>query len=161
MIPKIEKINLNKLDVNDKFFNSLKETYFKFDKWFKNKQKNNSYGYVTYKDNILTSLLILKIEEKENYDFDKKFNYKKALKISTFKVADTGKKIGSMYLKIIDDFAKENNVEIIYLTVFEKQKEFINFIEKNNYKYYCNKNTLIKNGNIKKERVYIKDIFNN
>lgn len=127
MIPKIEKINLNNLDVHDRFFNSLKETYFEFNKWFNNKRKNNNYGYVTYNDNILTSLLILKIEENEIYNFDKEFNYKKVLKISTFKVEDTGKKIGSMYLKIIDEVAKENDVEIIYLTVFENQKELSEF----------------------------------
>ena len=58
----LEYVDITKISNYKNFFNSLKETYFEFNKWFNNKRKNNNYGYVTYNDNILTSLLILKIE---------------------------------------------------------------------------------------------------
>ena len=157
--PVIKKKLLSELNLNDSFFNSFKETYFEFEKWFKKKQKSHIYGFLTEFNGNLTSLLILKVENNENYqDFEKEFKNKKRLKISTFKVLEVKKKIGTNFLNIVDNYAKENNVEEIYLTVFEGQQNFINFIEKNGYHYYCNKNTKTIDGTTKKERVYIKEV---
>lgn len=159
-VPTIKKVRLSELNINDSFFDYFKKTYFEFDKWFAKKQKQNNYGYVTYLDNKLSSLLILKIENNESYsDFDKNFSSEKKLKVSTFKVLDTGNEIGRRFLEIIDEFARANDIKEIYITVFEAQKDFIKFIEKNGYKYYCNKDTLVKNGTLEKERVYTKELL--
>ena len=38
----IECRYLSELDINDKFFDSLKEDYYNFNDWFKKKQDNNT-----------------------------------------------------------------------------------------------------------------------
>ena len=40
----IQKILLKELDLNDEFFNSLKQDYYNFSNWFKKYQDNNAYG---------------------------------------------------------------------------------------------------------------------
>lgn len=156
----IENKLLKEIDCNDIFFDSLRKDYYNFNNWFINKQNNNYKAYITYdKENKLSSFLLLKIEEKEKYlDFDKPLNKLKKLKICTLKVNNINKSIGSSYLKIIDKVAVDNNIKEIYTTVYPKYTKLIKFLEKNNYKYYTNKNTLDGNGKLLKENVYIKKI---
>ena len=54
---------LSELDVNDKFFDSLREDYYNFNDWFKKKQDNNTMCYVNIDNGNITSLLILLIEK--------------------------------------------------------------------------------------------------
>ena len=96
----IQKILLKELDLNDEFFDSLKQDYYNFSNWFKKYQDNNAYGYVSYNNNKLSSLLILKIEEETN-DLKYPISNKRRLKISTFKVNNTKTGIGEEYLNII------------------------------------------------------------
>ena len=98
----IECRYLSELDVNDKFFDSLREDYYNFIDWFKKKQDNNTMCYVTI-DNNITSLLILKIEYEDYSNFTIPFNKSKRLKIGTFIVIN-------------------NNVNEIYVTIFDKYK---------------------------------------
>ena len=156
----IEKKLLKEIDYNDPFFDSLRDDYYNFNKWFINKQSDNYKAYVTYdKENKLSSFLLLKIEEKEQYiDFDKPLNKLKRLKICTLKVNNINKSIGSSFIKIIDKVAVDNNIKEIYTTVYPKYTKLIKFLEKNNYKYYANKNTLDSKGNTLKEKVYIKQV---
>ena len=81
----IECRYLAELDINDKFFASLKEDYSNFEEWFKKKQDSNTKCYVTMDNGNITSLLILKIEyEDEDYsNFTIPFNKSKRLKICT------------------------------------------------------------------------------
>lgn len=155
---KIEIKLLKEIDYNDTFFDSIRNDYYNFNNWFIEKQKDNYKAYVTYsKENKLSSFLLLKIEEKEQYkDFVKPLNDSKKLKICTLKVNNINKSIGSSYLKIIDKIAIENNIKEIYTTVYPKYINLIKFLEKNNYKYYTNKNTLDGNGKLLKEHVYLK-----
>ena len=57
----------------------------------------------------------------------------KILKISTFKVSNTGKKIGTANLEIAYKMAIEVKASIIYITVYPKYKEFIKFLENNGF----------------------------
>ena len=41
-----------------------------------------------------------------------------------------------MYLNIVDDIAISNNIDYIYLTMKNYNKELINFMEKNGYMKY-------------------------
>ncbi len=88
----IEK-QLKDLDINDRFFDSLKNEYKDFIIWFNNHLDRKA--YITFQDNKITSILILKIEDKsENYkDFNKEFKPLKRLKICTLKVDDKFKNI--------------------------------------------------------------------
>ena len=74
----IEK-QLKDLDINDRFFDSLKNEYKDFIIWFNNHLDRKA--YITFQDNKIASILILKIEDKsENYkDFNKEFISEKNL----------------------------------------------------------------------------------
>lgn len=122
---------LHELDINDAFFDSLKLDYAGFEEWFKKKQSKEAQAYVTEFDGKLTSFLMLKVEnEDEDYkDFLKPFKPARRLKISTLKVTDTGKRIGETFIKIIVEKAIKENVEEIYVTVFDKQEFLIDMLK--------------------------------
>ena len=112
------------------FFDSFREDYQKFDKWFKRKSDNTC--YVCYSKEELTAFLFVKVEESgsENYsNINPVFQKKKRLKIGTLKVASNGYKIGERFLKIVFDNALQCKVEEIYVTVFKKRPEQEQLIE--------------------------------
>ena len=137
----IIKKSLNKIDLNDAFFNSLRNDYANFNEWFLNKRKDGYFAYITEDENSnITSFLLLKEEKYQDIsDIIEKSSLKKIksknkiLKISTFKVTNTGKKIGMAYLEIAYKRATEIGASIIYITVYPKYKEFIKFLENNGF----------------------------
>lgn len=145
----IEK-QLKDLDINDRFFDSLKNEYKDFIIWFNNHLDRKA--YITFQDNKIASILILKIEDKsENYkDFNKEFKPSKRLKICTLKVDVKFKNIGTKYLELAYNEALKNDVNEIYITLYTNHKDLINLLEKNNYIYYCDK--------YNNEKVYINKI---
>lgn len=130
---KVLSVNLCKiasLDINDPFFDSLREDYegIKFNKWFEKKAKGGEDAYVFKNKNGLQGFLYLKIEnEQESYvDIEPTFEPKKRLKVGTFKINSTGLRIGERFLKIIFDYAQKSGVDEIYVTLFEsKRKEVV------------------------------------
>lgn len=112
------------VNLNDSFFDSLREDYEgkKFDDWFKRKGKEKAYVFED-KDG-LKGFLYLKVEDKsENYsDIDPIFSSKLRLKVGTFKIESTGFRLGERFLKIIFDNARNHNVEEIYVTLFEDKR---------------------------------------
>ena len=77
--------------------------------------------------------MILKLDETDSQQFQEKGNI---LKIRTFLVNDKKKGLGKMYLNIVDDIAISNNIDYIYLTMKNYNKELINFMGKNGYMKY-------------------------
>lgn len=146
----IEEKQLKDLDINDTFFDSLKSDYKDFIIWFNNHL--NRKVYVTYQNNKITSLLVLKIEDElEIYNnFTKEFKPSKRLKICTLKVIDKYKRLGTKYLELALTEAIKNKVNEIYITLYTNHKDLINLLEKNNYTYYCD--------NTNNERVYVQKI---
>lgn len=146
----LEVKQLKDLDINDRFFDSLKNEYKDFIIWFNNHLDRKA--YITFQDNKIASILILKIEDKnENYkDFNKEFKPSKRLKICTLKVDVKFKNIGTKYLELAYSEALKNNVNEIYITLYTNHKDLINLLEKNNYIYYCDKSN--------NEKVYINKI---
>ena len=153
---------LHELDIKDTFFDSLKVDYAGFEEWFKKKQSKEAQAYVTEFDEKLTSFLMLKVEnEDEEYkDFLKPFKPARRLKISTLKVADTGKRIGETFIKIIVEKAIKENVEEIYVTVFDKQEFLIDMLESYGFKKYTKKRTPRSDGEIELENVLVKSMKN-
>ena len=120
------------INLSDPFFDSLKEDYPGFEKWFNKKAEEKA--YITYNKGKVLSFLYLKIENKdENYnDITPVFAPKKRLKVGTFKVVSNGVRLGERFLKIIFDNAVSNNVDEIYVTVYdrtEEQKRLISLME--------------------------------
>lgn len=113
------------VNLNDSFFDSLREDYEgkKFDDWFKRKGKEKAYVFED-KDG-LKGFLYLKVEdESENYsDINPILSSKKRLKVGTFKIESTGFRLGERFLKIIFDNARNNKVDEIYVTLFEDKRD--------------------------------------
>lgn len=149
----VEQAYFGNIDLSDNFFDSLKEDYKDFEKWFN--KKSNETAYITYKDKKLLSFLYLKVKDKdENYSNIKPtFEAKKRLKIGTFKVESNGLKLGERFIKIIFDNAIVNKVDEIYVTIFNKrneQRRLINLLEEYGFKYWGEKGD-------NRELVYIRD----
>lgn len=151
----VHKSYFGAVDLNDEFFNSFKEDYPEFKKWFN--KKSNEHVYISVSDNNkLCAFLYLKVEdENENYsDISPIFPKKnKRLKIGTFKVALNGYKLGERFLKIIFDNAIIQKVDEIYVTIFEKrdeQKRLITLLEEWGFQKWGVKNST-------GELVYVRD----
>jgi hypothetical protein len=141
------------INLSDSFFDSLKEDYPGFEKWFNKKAEEKA--YITYNKGRILSFLYLKTEDAdENYsDITPVFTPKKRLKVGTFKVVSNGVRLGERFLKIIFDNAIANNVEEIYVTIFDKteeQQRLISLMEEWGFQKYGTKGN---NG----ELVYIRD----
>ena len=126
----VKKVDFAEVDLKDSFFDSFRNDYSEFDKWFKSKSELPC--YVCYSDNQLTAFLFIKIEKtgEESYsEITPVFKPKKRLKIGTLKVTGNGYKIGERFLKTIFDNAILFKVEEIYVTIFDKRPEQEQLIE--------------------------------
>lgn len=132
---------LYNIDLNDMFFDSLRNDYLGFDDWFKKKQLQERKALVTKANGKIKSFLMMKIEdENEKYDdYLEPFQPAKRLKISTFKVDDTGKRIGETFVKLIINQSIEEKVAEIYVTIFDKHKYLIEMLEDYGFKFKTKK----------------------
>ncbi len=151
----VKKEYFGNINLKDAFFNSFKEDYAEFENWFNSKADKES--YVCLVENEVKAFLFLKVENAgENYiDITPAFAIKKRLKIGTFKVTSTGYKLGERFLKIIFDNALANNVDEIYVTIFDKREEqqrLVNLLEEWGFRKWGSKTT--KNG---VENVFVRD----
>jgi predicted nucleic acid-binding protein len=151
----VKKVDFAQVNLQDTFFDSFREEYIGFDKWFN--KKADEIAYVCYSNNVLSAFLYIKVEEEtENYsDIEPNFKRKKRLKIGTLKVTSNGFKIGERFLKIIFDNALQYNVSEIYVTIFDKRPEQVRLIallEEWGFNYFGNKATATGD-----EKVYVKN----
>jgi len=118
------------IELKDEFFDSFRNDYKGFDKWYNGKAGNNEMAYVCYDGKLLKAFLFLKVEDKgEVYtDIVPAFDHKKRLKIGTFKVVSNGLRIGERFMKIMFDNARLYKVDEIYVTIFDKRPELLSLI---------------------------------
>jgi predicted nucleic acid-binding protein len=140
----VQKVDFAEVDLKNSFFDSFREDYNGFDKWFN--KKADDIAYVCYSNNELSAFLYIKVEdENENYaDIVPNFQKKKRLKIGTLKVTSNGFKIGERFLKIIFDNALQYRVDEIYVTIFDKRPEqlrLIALLEEWGFNYFGDKST--------------------
>lgn len=124
----VKKELMGNININDAFFDSLKEDYPGFERWFN--RKADETAYICTVDEKIMAFLYLKMENKdENYsNITPTFQKKRRLKIGTFKVTLNGYKLGERFLKIIFDNAVKFNVDEIYVTIFDNRIEQIRLI---------------------------------
>ncbi len=152
---------LYNVDTTDSFFDSLRNDYYQFDNWIEKKKLEHIKAWLTYtEDKKVGAFLMLKIEnEFEIYnDFIKPFKNGKRLKISTFKVQDNGKLIGEIFIKIIFDTAIKNNLNEIYVTIFDKQEKLIDLFKEYGFVLYTYKHTKRNDESVANEGVYVRYI---
>jgi len=118
--PAIKEEYLYNLDIKDPFFDSLREDYKNFNEWFGKKAQAQKKAFVfVNEDKRLGAFLLLK-EEDEPIDAKPLIPRKRRLKISTFKVINTGSRIGELFLKISISHAISMKVCEMYLTHYVK-----------------------------------------
>lgn len=125
---KVKLREFGEVDLNDQFFDTLREDYdgAKFDQWFKGKAQKKEKAYVFEGDKGLQGFLYLKIEDADEKDYttiNPPLSPKRRLKVGTFKILSSGFRLGERFLKIIFDNARKNNVEEIYVTLFEDKRD--------------------------------------
>lgn len=127
----VQKLKFGKINLNDPFFDSLKEDYNGFDKWFIKKYDEEAYITINSNNGMLLSFLYLKLEDQnENYsNITPTFPPKRRLKIGTFKVISNGFRLGERFIKIIFDNALKNHIHEIYVTIYNKRSEQRRLIE--------------------------------
>ena len=138
----INKVKVGQLDINDTFFDGLKNSYPGFENWFRSKENEDAYCY--FENNKLLAMLMLKNEEiGEDYsDISPTMKNNRKLKVSTFKVDIKKKKIGERFIKIIFDQAIHSNVNEIYVTIFDdtdEKKALISYFERFGFSYHGKK----------------------
>ena len=116
----VKKELFGDIDLNDVFFDSLKEAYPDFVPWFNKKSEEEAYVCRT-DEGVIKGFLYIKTEDQsENYSaIEPKFLPKKRLKVGTFKVDVSGFRLGERFIKIVFDNALYRKVDEIYVTFFE------------------------------------------
>lgn len=114
----ISLVPFSDLDLDDPFFDSLRESYEGFDSWFARKAAEGEGVFVSFQDGMLTAMLYLK-EESDTDDCVAPPLSGRRLKIGTFKVdfrhhTGLGKRLLSRALR---RFA-EGRYPYVYVTVF-------------------------------------------
>lgn len=126
----IEQKLFSDIDINDNFFDSLKNDYVEFVDWYTRKSGEGKKALVLYQNNKLLAFLYMKIENDIVYDVSPILEEKRRLKVGTFKVEAHGTKLGERFIKRIFDTAIAKNIDEIYLTIFEKHNSLIGIFKK-------------------------------
>lgn len=116
------------LNLDDAFFDDLKDSYPEFPIWFRKKSSQGAEAVVSYDGDGLRDFLYTKLENEELGEKEKitpTLPPKKRLKVGTFKVDARHTRRADRFIKRIMDIAIKEQVEEIYVTVFPKHTELI------------------------------------
>ncbi len=125
----VKKEMFGHVDLSDPFFDSFKQDYAGFEKWFARKSEETA--YICRSQEGLVAFLYLKVEgPDEPYpDIEPAFARARRLKIGTFKVALNGFRLGERFLKIVFDNALRQNADEIYVTAFADNPDRLRLLE--------------------------------
>lgn len=120
----VRKTTFGEVNIKDQFFDTFRESYPEFERWFAGKCDQEAY-ICKKDDNQIQGFLYLKVEgpEEPYTDISPVFLPKRRLKVGTFKVESTGFRLGERFIKIIFDNAIEQKVDEIYVTLFTNRPE--------------------------------------
>ncbi|CAM4501523.1 N-acetyltransferase [Paenibacillus typhae] len=150
--------NFNDINLNDPFFDTLKEDYPGFGQWFK--KKGNELAQVFYNESgNLEAFLYMKTEIGPINDVRPVLDNGLWLKVGTMKVNPHGTRLGERFIKKILDYAIVKDIKNIYVTVFRKHQKLVQ-----TFKKYGFIESGIKSSSAGEELVFtknLKDIVNN
>lgn len=129
ILPYVEELPAHSIDQDDDIFDSLRQGYPNFDKWWRNKcVREHRPCWAATIDNELAGLVVRK--EETHVEANTKYPGPKILKVCTFKVKPKyrGEKLGELLLKQVLWFAQQNSFDLIYLTTFNDQKVLISVL---------------------------------
>lgn len=119
-LPNIEDVFLYSLTpyLESFFFDSLRESYPPFDKWFRTKARENNKAWVAWEQSgVIGAICIYVQQDNETITEEGLQLTGPALKLSTFKVDQgvRGRKIGELFLKAAFRYATANRLEHIFI----------------------------------------------
>lgn len=120
------------VNIQDHFFDSLKEDYKEFPEWYQKKADHGEKALVFMENNKVGAFVYLKDEEEELDLTDRNLRPKVRIKIGTLKLSENIRnvRLGEGALGVALWRWKESGAEEIYLTVFEEHKSLIVLIER-------------------------------
>lgn len=146
----IEWKSFKDVNLNDPFFDSLKQDYPGFETWFYKKASEDAKAFVIETTEIL-GFLYLKIENGElETDIVPSLPEGKIVKVGTFKVNPHKTKLGDRFIKIFLDYMMQHGIGKSYVTIFKKHNFLIKLLEKYGFREFGEN---VKTG----EKVYMKD----
>lgn len=120
----VKKAYFGQINLRDSFFDSFREDYPGFDRWFNRKADETAYICTSQHGSMVAFLYVKREGPDENYsDISPGFTRAPRLKIGTFKVLTNGYKLGERFLKIAFDNAVRFKVDEIYVTAFRRTSE--------------------------------------
>ena len=123
--PAVKEEFVYNLNINDPFFDSLKDEYEEFETWFKNISREGRKCWVHLIENdAIGALLIYKIEN-EPINSIPPLPAKNRFKIATFKATHTGYKIGELFIKLSVEYCIKNDLTEMYLTHFTQPDDYL------------------------------------
>lgn len=124
--PAVHFVYSHELHKGDAIFDSLRNDYSGFDDWFEKIQREHRKAFVIHDNDKYAGVSIIKNEDTNDVGIQGP-----ALKICTFKVADTarGYRYGELLLKAIFDYAHSESITKVYLTCYSDKKELICFLK--------------------------------
>jgi len=152
LYPNIQDLPCHTLDLSDDVFNSLRDGYDGFNRWYSNKcSKTGRHAWVWLEENKIQAICIYNTENDPIVNSDNQALPGKVLKLCTFKVIKLGYKIGELLLKQAFNYTIENNHRYVYVTVEPKKHKFLEDLLQDYgfYQYGIDKN--------ERDIVYVKD----
>lgn len=152
------EVPFEQINLNDEFFDSLRNSYHEFNDWFKKKAEDGrKANCVLYSNDKIIAFLSLKIED-ENTKYIKDIpgfeSGIKRLKISTFKIIkNSERRLGERFIQRIYKSARRKKIKFIYLTLFNNENTLPLVKLLTNYGFYRYQNL-----NNRGEEVWIKTI---
>lgn len=137
----IEYKHFKDINLQDSFFDSLREDYQGFDSWYSKKASNGERAYVLYENENLLCFLHFKEESPvDNTNITPLLDATKSwVKVGTFKVIPHKTKLGERLIKRMFDFAISKNIFNLYVTAFPKHKVLINLLKQYGFYEYGKK----------------------
>lgn len=129
VLPHVAEVPAYAIDLDDSFFDSLRDDYEGFDAWFTEKcVRSHRLCWVIRLGGRLAGIAIRKEESGEEADCTG--GGEKVLKVCTFKIASEfqGEKFGEQLLKQVLWWADRNRFDAVYLTVYPKHGELVDLL---------------------------------
>ncbi|HEU4323077.1 MAG TPA: hypothetical protein VFS21_07975, partial [Roseiflexaceae bacterium] len=133
-------MNFGDINIDDPFFDSLKESYSEFENWFHRKSQEKAHIMVDDHGSII-AFLYVKREEEELNDIEPPLPALPRLKVGTFKINPHGTRLGERFIKKIFDYAIYLGAAEIYVTIFPQHQALIHLFSKYRFAYVANKTT--------------------
>lgn len=130
--PLLEECSVREIEaeIDQPFFDSLRESYNGFNQWFLKCAKENRKCYLLRVESKITALLIYHREKQGSHNLPGITD--DAIKMCTLKVDETvfGYRLGELFLNKMFELCVKSSIKYLYLTVFPHHVHLINLLSK-------------------------------